>query len=34
MARIRDELDLKTVRLATLDEEKAKLDPGNAVDFW
>ncbi len=34
MARIRDELDLRMVRLATLDEEKAKLDPGRAIDFW
>ncbi|MCU0854289.1 MAG: hypothetical protein MUF63_05120 [Rhodobacteraceae bacterium] len=34
MARVRDELALKAVRLATLDEEKAKHDPGKAVVFW
>jgi hypothetical protein len=34
MARLRDELDLKAVRLATLDEEKAKHDPRKAVEFW
>jgi hypothetical protein len=34
MARVRDDLDLTAVRLATFDEEKAKHDPGTAIEFW